>query len=423
MGIGLAHDFTTFLLFRVAIGVIGASFVITQYHTTQMFAPRCVGTANATTAGWGNFGGGVSHLIMPLVFAFFATTLGWTSAVSWRAAMFVAGAVCMLAGVAYYFLTQDTPAGNFRELRSSGRMPARQEVRGSFLAACRDRRVWALFVVYGLCFGIELTIDNIAAIYFLDYFSELKQMDTLGALSHCRAVRQRLWRMSFFARPLGGIVADRCGQHWGLPGRVKWLFLVLFCEGLLLMLFSQMRGLYTAIPVLMICGLFVHMGAGATYAVVPFVNRRALGSVAGIVGAGGNAGAVLSGFLFKMRGPPLAGSTVRAWRRGHAGLVRQPGRERERHGGVRRRPAGGDRGARPRDGGGGRLMLTSNGATNPLCVFAIDRPCCASNRRRHRQRHGRAALLRKAGRVRHARRSFASSRSAKSRGPPTTASA
>jgi NNP family nitrate/nitrite transporter-like MFS transporter len=65
------------------------------------------------------------------------------------------------------------------------------------------------------------------------------------------------------------------------------------------MLFSQMRGLYAAIGALMLCGLFVHMAAGATFAVVPFVNRTALGSVAGIVGAGGNAGAVLSGLLFK----------------------------------------------------------------------------------------------------------------------------
>jgi NNP family nitrate/nitrite transporter-like MFS transporter len=105
--------------------------------------------------------------------------------------------------------------------------------------------------------------------------------------------------MSFFARPLGGLLADRCGHRWGLGGRVKWLFLVLFCEGLLLMLFSRTRGLYASIPTLMICGLFVHMAAGATFAVVPFVNRRALGSVAGIVGAGGNAGAVLSGFMFK----------------------------------------------------------------------------------------------------------------------------
>ena len=33
---------------------------------------------------------------------------------------------------------------------------------------------------------------------------------------------------------------------------------------------------------------------------VRFINRNALGSVAGIVGAGGNAGAVASGFLFRV---------------------------------------------------------------------------------------------------------------------------
>src|SRR4051794_18625800 len=31
MGVGFAHDYTTFLLFRLAIGAIGASFVITQF--------------------------------------------------------------------------------------------------------------------------------------------------------------------------------------------------------------------------------------------------------------------------------------------------------------------------------------------------------------------------------------------------------
>ena len=41
------------------------------------------------------------------------------------------------------------------------------------------------------------------------------------------------------------------------------------------------------------------MSNGATYSVVPFVNRRALGAVAGIVGAGGNVGSMLAGFLFK----------------------------------------------------------------------------------------------------------------------------
>ena len=61
MGIGLAQNYETFLLFRLAIGAIGASFVITQYHTSVMFAPNVVGTANATTAGWGNLGGGVTQ--------------------------------------------------------------------------------------------------------------------------------------------------------------------------------------------------------------------------------------------------------------------------------------------------------------------------------------------------------------------------
>src|SRR3546814_11192295 len=41
------------------------------------------------------------------------------------------------------------------------------------------------------------------------------------------------------------------------------------------------------------------MSCGATYALVPFVDRKALGGVAGIVGAGGSVGAVAAGFLMK----------------------------------------------------------------------------------------------------------------------------
>jgi NNP family nitrate/nitrite transporter-like MFS transporter len=298
MGIGLAHDFTTFLIFRVSIGLIGASFVITQYHTTQMFADRCVGTANATTAGWGNFGGGVTHLVMPLVFAFFVTTLGLTPASGWRASMMVAGIACLLMGIAYYALTQDTPFGN---VPGQPNRHARRRIssKGSFRVAFRDPRVWVLFAAYGLCFGVELTIDNVAAMYFIDYIPELHEMNSVNALTLAGLCASVFGGMSVFARTLGGYVADRCGNRWGFPARIKWLFLVLFCEGLLLMVFSQTRALYSSIPSLMLCGLFVHMAAGATFAVVPFVNRTALGSVAGIVGAGGNAGAVLSGLLFK----------------------------------------------------------------------------------------------------------------------------
>ena len=41
------------------------------------------------------------------------------------------------------------------------------------------------------------------------------------------------------------------------------------------------------------------MAEGATFTVVPFINKKCIGSVSGIVGAGGNAGAVACGFLLK----------------------------------------------------------------------------------------------------------------------------
>ena len=65
------------------------------------------------------------------------------------------------------------------------------------------------------------------------------------------------------------------------------------------MLFSQATPLPFAVTLLIIFGLFVHACCGATYAIIPFINKKAVGSVAGIVGAGGNLGAVFSGFLFK----------------------------------------------------------------------------------------------------------------------------
>lgn len=304
MLIGLANDPWTFIFFRLLIGMIGASFVITQYHTSVMFAPNVVGTANATSAGWGNMGGGATQLIMPVIFGAltlgaivpfteieFLGGVGLDPATGWRVAMLLAGVMCLLMGIAYFFYTQDCPEGNFKQLRAEGRLPAKDRNKGAFLEACRDSRVWALFIVYGACFGIELTINNVAALYFADYFD-------MGLIA-AGAIAASFGLINLFARTLGGVFGDLFGSHWGLKGRVMWLFMVLFCEGLALMLFSQMALLALAIPALILFSLFVQMSEGATFSVVPFVNKRALGAVSGIVGAGGNAGAVAAGFLFK----------------------------------------------------------------------------------------------------------------------------
>src|SRR5580704_5092867 len=243
MLVGLAHDYQTFLLFRLAIGAIGASFVITQYHTSVMFAPNVVGTANAASAGWGNLGGGVTQMVMPLLFAGFVS-LGASRWWGWRMAMFVPGVVMLITGIAYYFLTEDTADGDFATLRARGEMTGTSAARGAFAAACRDSRVWALFAIYAACFGMELTIDNIAALYFTDNFH-------LG-LTAAGLVAGSFGMMNIFARALGGIVSDRCHKGWGLRGRVMLLGGTVFCEGLALMLFSRMSWLPFAIGTMML---------------------------------------------------------------------------------------------------------------------------------------------------------------------------
>lgn len=291
MLIGLSNSYESFLLFRLAIGVIGAAFVITQYHTSVMFAPNVVGTANATTAGWGNLGGGVTQMVMPLIFAGFVG-IGFIDTTAWRYAMVVPGIALFIMGLVYYFFTQDTPHGNLSDLRKNDPDYAlKHEHKGAFWEACKDKRVWALFLIYGACFGVELTINNIAAIYYKDYFN--LDLATAGLIAGLFGL------MNIFARSLGGFFGDKFGIKFGLKGRVKFLFLVLFLEGLSLMLFSQMSILPLAIGTMIVFSLFVQMSEGATYSVVPFVNKKAIGAVSGIVGAGGNAGAVAAGFLFK----------------------------------------------------------------------------------------------------------------------------
>jgi NNP family nitrate/nitrite transporter-like MFS transporter len=221
-------------------------------------------------------------MVMPLIFSGFLS-LGVGEWWGWRLAMIVPGIALFLTGIAYSLLTQDTPGGNLERVESSAT--------GAFGEAIRDPRVWALFVLYGACFGLELTIDNIAALYFVDYFHlDLKIAGFLAGT---------FGMMNLFARALGGIVSDRCSRRWGLTGRSYLLGATIALEGVALICFSRASSLGVAIACMLLTGLFVKMSNGATYAVVPFVNKRALGAVAGIVGAGGNVGAVLAGFLFK----------------------------------------------------------------------------------------------------------------------------
>jgi len=289
MTVGLVHSYEGFLLFRLAIGVIGASFVVTQYHTSVMFDKKIVGTANAVAGGWGNLGGGVTNMVMPLIFAGFIGA-GYLPESAWRLAMIVPGVALLIFAFVYYFYTKDTPAGNFDELPEASQNSA-VKVKGTMTMAMKDPRTWALFLAYGACFGIEITFDNIAALYFFENF------DTTLAVAGILA--GTFGFMNLFARALGGIVADKVGLKYGMLGKGRLLALLLAMEGVGIALFAQSSTLTIAVISMLCFAMFLKMANGVTYAIVPFVNQKAIGSVSGIVGAGGNVGAVLAGFLFK----------------------------------------------------------------------------------------------------------------------------
>jgi NNP family nitrate/nitrite transporter-like MFS transporter len=285
--VGLSKDYSTFLMFRAAIGIVGASFVITQYHTSMMFDDRIKGTANAVAGGWGNLGGGVTNMVMPLVFAVIVG-FGYTKSQAWRYAMFLPGVMMLVIAFVYYRYTQDTPAGNFSHIRTSKRNKSKTD-----WSVLSDWRIWALALAYAMCFGMEITFDNIASLHFVDNFK----------LSQAAA---GFWAgifgfMNLFARALGGIFSDKSGNKFGLRGKGIFLASMLLLEGVGIIIFAHAGSLTAAIISMLSFALFLKMANGATYGIVPFVNKNNIGLVSGIVGAGGNIGGMLFGFLFKAK--------------------------------------------------------------------------------------------------------------------------
>ena len=295
LGVALSQSYESFLFFRLGIGAVGASFVITQYHTSVMFAPNVVGTANAAAAGWGNAGGGAAQALMPLLMAA-VIMLGVSETLGWRVALLVPGVLMLVMAFAYYRFTQDCPQGNYRDLRKAGIVIDGGKKGGwaSFKAAAANHRVWLLFVTYGACFGIEIFIHNIAAVYYVDHFGLSLKAAGLAAGS--------FGLLALFARALGGWLSDKGAARGDLNTRVTLLFVMMIGEGLGLLWFANAGTVTYAVIAMLVFGLFTHMACGATYALVPFIDNKALGGVAGIIGAGGNVGAVAAGFLMKGTG-------------------------------------------------------------------------------------------------------------------------
>lgn len=163
---GLVETANGLVIIRTFIGLAGGTFVMCQYWTSRMFTKEVVGTANALVGGWGNLGASVTQIVMgSLLLPIFLAVFKDDEEKAWRYVSIVPAVAAFGTGIMVYFVSDDAPKGNYSDLKKNNAMP-KVSASGSFNKACADWNTWLLFIQYACCFGVELTMNNAAALYF-----------------------------------------------------------------------------------------------------------------------------------------------------------------------------------------------------------------------------------------------------------------
>ncbi|GLJ06528.1 hypothetical protein SUGI_0041130 [Cryptomeria japonica] len=265
---------TRFILTRFFIGFSLATFVSSQFWMGSMFASNILGLANGAATGLGNVGAAATQLMMPLLYLLIHSSFHSTPFTAWRIAFFVPGLMQVTMGLVVLCLGQDLPDGDYKRVTSG------DELRTVAWYALTNYRSWVLAVTYGYCFGVELTVNNIIALYFYDWFD--LDVEIAGVIASSFGLA------NFFTCPCGGILSDVTARRLGMRGRLWVLWALQTTAGVFCILLARASGsLALSVLFLLLFSVFVQASCGATYGIIPFISRRSLGAIAGMVGAGG----------------------------------------------------------------------------------------------------------------------------------------
>ncbi|TYZ59021.1 hypothetical protein PybrP1_005246 [[Pythium] brassicae (nom. inval.)] len=231
----------------------------------------------------------------------------------WRLTLVQPALFMVAIGVSLFRYSDDCPRGNYADLKD----PRESEPRSLATEVCKSVRnalsssaTWILSYQYACSFGVEIMVHNVLSLYYYDDFTKA-DCDPSRDASQCRLLTQTtaglisslFGLMCVFARAAGGYASDIASLSHGLNGRTWVHFGALACEAVLLLLYGRTTDLSWSIGYLLAFGFFVQACTGTTFAVVPYVlPPRYTGAVSGVVGAGGNIGAMVWGFLFKAVG-------------------------------------------------------------------------------------------------------------------------
>lgn len=289
---------------RLCIGLVGGAFVPCQFWTSVMYNQEVIATANAFAGGWGNLGGGFTYIFMPFCFNLFVYA-GLTPSMAWRTAICVPGLIFIIHSIPMLLLAWSSPySKQWKPVAKEG--GEKQKSSEGFKLAVTNPTVIILLIQYALCFGMELAVNNIIGLYFYDYFKIDSCTPSIDN-NECRVLTQEtagliaslFGLMNIFARASGGIFSDWYNSKQGLMGRIRTQFICLLGEGIAIIIFSMQTNLSLSIVCLVVFSTFVQASEGSTFGMTPYPFPKYMGSVAGLVGAGGNMGAVIWGFIFK----------------------------------------------------------------------------------------------------------------------------
>jgi NNP family nitrate/nitrite transporter-like MFS transporter len=339
IGFALTQNYQQLAIARLLSGFVGAGFVVGIRMISEWFPARQTGIAQGIYGGWGNFGSAGAALLLPSLALYFGAENGWRYAVA------CTGIIALIYGVIYYFSVSNTPKGStYFKPKKMGAMEVTsrfdlflyiimnapmylalavltwklsaklQWIDTTFaysiyaiLALLYCFQVWNIIQVnkaifhtevpklqrysfkqvaildlaYFLTFGTELAVVSMLPLFYIDTFGV--EPIKAGILAGIYPV------INLFARPGGGWLSDKIGRKitltivtFGVAGSFYGLSHVSADWPLWLVVLATIFG-----------GIFSKAGSGAVYAMVPLIQRRMTGQIAGMAGAYGNVGGVI----------------------------------------------------------------------------------------------------------------------------------
>jgi len=143
------------------------------------------------------------------------------------------------------------------------------------------KQVAILDFAYLVTFGTELAVVSMLAMFYVTWFDVPKVAAALLAGIYPF--------INLFARPGGGWISDKIGRKLTLGIAFAGITVSFLSLGLV----EKVWPVWLVVSITIVGGIFSKAGSGAVYAMVPLVQRRMTGQIAGMVGAFGNVGAVM----------------------------------------------------------------------------------------------------------------------------------